>query len=148
MRYLCDWSECDKQFTRHSYLLQHKNIVHLNNSKYKCNEEKCGKSFSSKSGLIYHKRLHSGEKPFRCNYNDCGKRFTRNSVYMKHHIIDVHMKGKPVYQCSQPNCEQVFDHKYNFYRHNRCVHLNQKPFKCDKTFTEKSHLGKKHMKIK
>ena len=26
---------------------------------------------------------------------------------LKQHIIGVHMKGKPVYQCSQPNCGKV-----------------------------------------
>ncbi|CAG2169923.1 unnamed protein product, partial [Oppiella nova] len=98
VRYVCDWSECRKQFTRNASLLQHKSSVHLNEKIFKCNEENCGKSFVTKLGLKCHKRIHSGEKPF--------------------HKINVHMKGKPVYQCSQPNCGQVLNNISHFNGHN------------------------------
>ena len=53
---------------------------------------------------------------------------------LKQHIIGVHMKGKPVYQCSQPNCGQVLSNNNHLYRHNLSVHLKQKPFKCDEQY--------------
>ena len=41
-------------------------------------------------------------------------RIKSNVNESKQHIIGVHMKGKPVYQCSQPNCGQVFSKTNQF----------------------------------
>ncbi|CAG2179554.1 unnamed protein product [Oppiella nova] len=172
VRYVCDWSECRKQFTRKQYLLQHKSSVHLNERQYyKCNEENCGKQFTRKTYLNIYLNIMNKivAKIFKLNGDSfntkkfilmknhmfvitmivakgCNEYYSDNTA-LKQHIIGVHMKGKPVYQCSQPNCGQVFKKKCNLYRHNRCLHLQLKPFKCNehncgKSFPYQSDLNR------
>ncbi|CAG2172134.1 unnamed protein product [Oppiella nova] len=69
VRFVCDWSECDKQFTHKSHYFDTK--VH---------------------SLIEHKRIHSAEKPFICHMNGCLKRFHQLSSLYRHKRIHYQQK--------------------------------------------------------
>ena len=90
-RFVCDWSECEKQFKTKWALNQHKRVVHLKEKMFKCDYNDCGKKFCNSSNLIQHKRIHSGEKPFICVDNNCGQRFRFKSS-LKQHIKRIHLK--------------------------------------------------------
>ncbi|CAG2181185.1 unnamed protein product [Oppiella nova] len=57
-RFMCDWSECHKQFTAKQYLNDHKKYVHLKDKTFTCNEENCGKILPTKVRLNRHKVIH------------------------------------------------------------------------------------------
>ena len=69
--FVCD--QCDKTFTRLSYLQQHK-LTHTGEKPFACDQ--CDKTFTQSGSLKQHKLTHTGEKPisnilFMDNYEYC-----------------------------------------------------------------------------
>ncbi|CAG2103194.1 unnamed protein product, partial [Medioppia subpectinata] len=148
VRFICDFNECHKSFSRKGDLFQHKSCVHLNEWKFKCNEKNCGKIFTTNQTLILHKRIHSGEKPFICDINDCNKSFTDKNNLFRHKSC-VHL-NESKFKCNEENCGKSFRQKSNLKEHMR-RHLNIKLHKCihnncNQRFVTRSEL-RLHVKL-
>ncbi|XP_029768450.1 zinc finger protein 2-like [Terrapene carolina triunguis] len=76
--------ECQKCFSRSSYLVKHRRI-HGAGKPHQCPQ--CGKCFSQRSYLCKHRRIHAAAagKPHECAL--CGKRFSLRSYLCKHRRI-------------------------------------------------------------
>nr|XP_019569705.1 PREDICTED: zinc finger and SCAN domain-containing protein 31-like isoform X1 [Rhinolophus sinicus]XP_019569707.1 PREDICTED: zinc finger and SCAN domain-containing protein 31-like isoform X1 [Rhinolophus sinicus] len=131
-------SECGKNFTQNSVLIQHQRI-HSGEKPYEC--EECGKTFSQRSGLIEHQRSHTGERPYQCK--ECGKAFSASNGLIRHRRI--HTGEKP-YECKQ--CGKAFRLSSYLAQHQR-IHTGEKRYRCKecgKAFSQNAGLFQ-HLRI-
>ena len=130
--------KCEKSFTQHSTLKDHRKIHTCENS-FKC--DLCQKSFTSKLNLYMHVRIHKGEKGFKCDY--CEKSFIRihnlkmhqrthrkeydkcaicgslvRKGYLESHEL-IHT-GYKIFTCD--SCKKVFNNEYAYVLHKKSVH--------------------------
>jgi KRAB domain-containing zinc finger protein len=69
----CDVDGCDKTYTRHSKMVQHKKVAH-EGVYHEC--EECGRRFGQKSDMMKHyKTVHLEEKHYK--YSKCGVQFAQ-----------------------------------------------------------------------
>ncbi|CAG2166108.1 unnamed protein product, partial [Oppiella nova] len=146
VRYVCDWSECGKQFTTKRSLNRHKNKIHLsiNSRKFNCSWPKCQFKSSNGQSLIQHQLTHSSVKQIICNNINCNEMFT-TVKQLYEHKNSVHLNVR--YVCDWSECGKQFTNKFDLKRQKSCVHLNEKLFKCNeencgKSFGVQSHLTK------
>uniref|UniRef100_A0ABD2XNV8 C2H2-type domain-containing protein n=1 Tax=Trichogramma kaykai TaxID=54128 RepID=A0ABD2XNV8_9HYME len=124
--HVCD--VCQKDFTRKSNLLRHKNTIHNKKKDYEYNS--CEQKFGREHYLPLQQKtvheVHDGQKNYACD--KCEKKFGH-----KHHLIKhkktVH-EGRKDFACD--NCEKKFGREHHLLKHNKIVHEGQKDYACDK----------------
>ena len=128
--------ECGKIFKNKQYLRTHlAQGPHSGYVKTAIICDDCGKTFLSKDTYKVHcLRKHSDaterEKHlFKCSHPDCNYSTFYNG-HLKKHFKAVHLKEKGNYQCSF--CPKRFAGKKILEDHTNGVHLNLKPYQCEK----------------
>ncbi len=119
--YRCDFTGCDKAFSRNWNLTEHKRI-HSGEKLYKCDFDGCVKAFVQKCNLTRHKRIHSGEKPFNCDFDGCDKAFAQKGNLKLHKLT--HSGEKP-HRCDFNGCGKAFAQIGSLKRHKR-IHSGEK----------------------
>ncbi|RVD92821.1 zinc finger domain-containing protein [Tubulinosema ratisbonensis] len=132
-KHKCSFPNCQKSYTKPSYLKIHLNS-HTNNRPFKCDQ--CSKSYTKNSHLTVHKKSHSNEflicskctKKFitkdklkrhvnSCNIlyecKFCLKKYKRFKMLENHLIL--HSKGSKIYECDK--CKSVYKSKRAFDKH-------------------------------
>ncbi len=66
--FYCEWTHCDKEYTRREALKRHYSTVHGADKPFRCHYPDCGKEFVSKSVLNAHIATHTGEKRYACDW--------------------------------------------------------------------------------
>ncbi|ODV80517.1 uncharacterized protein CANTADRAFT_4546 [Suhomyces tanzawaensis NRRL Y-17324] len=140
-KYLCDYPDCVKAYSKPSLLEQHKRS-HTNDRPFKCSHAGCDKSFLRKSHLDNHLLSHKEEdqKPFHCSI--CGKGV--NSLqHLKRHEI-THTKS---FECPHDGCSESFYKHQSLRHHVLSVHEKSLTCKiCDKTFSRPYRLAQHNIK--
>ncbi|XP_039761243.1 zinc finger protein 184-like isoform X2 [Pararge aegeria] len=125
---------CTKTFANKDGLNNHTMLKHpteLSERTFKhyiCQD--CGEAFKSPSQLKYHMTKHSDTKAFYCV--ECDRGFKSNYA-LKHHLKTAAPHANYLelrYQCE--NCEKRFGVPRELERHMNKVHLNRRPYQCDK----------------
>lgn len=140
--HFCDYSDCDKAFSRPSLLTEHQHAVHLGLKPFECNQ--CDKSFSRKTHLERHllSHLDNDMRPFHCSI--CNKGVITQQQLKRHEIT--HTKS---FVCPYRDCNQSFYKHPQLRSHIMSFHLqNLTCQKCQKTFQRpyrlENHMKKHH----
>ncbi|CAG2177692.1 unnamed protein product, partial [Oppiella nova] len=118
----CEYNGCSKTFTLKTLLIQHKSVVHLNQTLYSCDYENCDQMFNKKVNLKRHKNtVHLGLKPFCCDYHNCGKKFTQKTHLLQHRRRQ-HLDFGPQleakrFKCYYNACNKSYDSIYDLKTH-------------------------------
>ena len=103
-KFKCDL--CEKKFSRHYNLLEHKNIVHYGIKPEKifdCNN--CSKAYASKSEL--HRHINIIHKNIRYKCDLCQKEFTRQKYVLEHkRLVHDGIKPEKIFDCG--NCSKTY----------------------------------------
>ncbi|CCD26908.1 Pzf1p NDAI_0J00160 [Naumovozyma dairenensis CBS 421] len=139
-KYLCEYDNCNKAFTRPSLLSEHQITFHQGIKPFKCDQ--CAKSYARKTHLERHIiSNHSLEKPFHCQH--CGKGVTTRQQLKRHEIT--HTKS---FHCPYENCQESFYKHPQLRSHILSFHLEKLKCKyCNKNFQRPYRLAnhiKKH----
>ncbi|XP_023943300.2 zinc finger protein 91 [Bicyclus anynana] len=129
-----DCKYCTKTFASKDGLNNHTMLKHptqLSERSFKHNIcEECGEAFKSPSQLKYHVTKHSDFKAFYCV--ECDRGFKSNYA-LKHHLKNAaaHVNYLELkLQCE--HCDKKFGVTRELERHMNRVHLNRRPYQCDK----------------
>lgn len=120
--YGCDI--CGKSFWKQSVLKTHRKI-HVPYENVPCSEPGCELVFRDAALMKRHCRNVHGELPWQCRF--CPKKLRTKEA------IDIHERvhtGEKPFPCRH-GCERRFAHATDRVRHERSVHTNEKPHKCD-----------------
>ncbi|XP_041638154.1 zinc finger protein 501-like [Cheilinus undulatus] len=160
---------CGKSLRKKQYLINHMR-THTGERPFSCGT--CGKSFSDSTTFIAHKKTHTGAWSFNCRI--CRKRFRSSHdlrVHMRSHTskgpytcsacgksflqqtdLDQHRKNhtsKKLSTCR--TCGKSFRDDKSVKRHERRIHLKERPHSCStcgKEFYEsydlKKHILRRH----
>ncbi|XP_048480216.1 gastrula zinc finger protein XlCGF26.1 [Plutella xylostella] len=113
--------DCDKQYARKTYMMNHYRHVHLKQSRHYCRP--CDKYFLNRTRYIDHTRFsHEGLKPAKnklCTM--CGRGFSTNRILEKH--MRTHTGERP-FPC--PHCDAKFTQKESMQSHVKHIHLKIK----------------------
>lgn len=126
---------CKRTYSSKDSLRTHMMIKHSKEisaeevtKKYVCSV--CGLAFTTPSRLKYHSIKHSDARDFYCV--ECDKSF-KSEYILKNHLktalIHVNYKELPL-ACS--HCDKRFSSQRDVTRHTNRIHLNVKPYECDK----------------
>ncbi|TID29841.1 hypothetical protein CANINC_001590 [Pichia inconspicua] len=115
-RYLCDFGDCRKAYSRPSLLEEHMR-THYGYRPFKCTVENCGQTFTKKGHLTRHMLKHTEEKdkPFHCSI--CGKG-VNSSQHLRRHE-KTHFKS---FKCTYDGCDESFHKHQTLKMHIRNVH--------------------------
>ncbi|CAG2119770.1 unnamed protein product, partial [Medioppia subpectinata] len=124
--YICDETDCEKEFKKIWDLRQHITRTHINKT-ICCDYTDCGKLFKTLEAMKAHYRyIHSDDKPYKCPHNGCGQRFIHNSRLEAHvacHVTDRRFK------CDFIGCHKDFKTGPELHSHKR-IHNTEPTFKC------------------
>lgn len=141
-KYICNYDNCHKAFTRPSLLTQHQQTSHQGVRPFSCDQ--CDKSFTKKSHLERHliSHLMDKDKPFHCTI--CSKGCTTRQQLKRHEIT--HTKS---FHCPYESCGLSFYKHPQLRSHILSFHLNKlKCDICDKNFQRpyrlRHHMEKYH----
>lgn len=145
-RYLCDFENCEKAYSRPSLLEEHMR-THYGYRPFKCTEKDCGQTFTKKGHLTRHMLKHTEEKdkPFHCSI--CGKG-VNSSQHLRRHE-KTHFKS---FRCTYDGCDESFHKHQTLKMHIRNVHEAESTkhicIICPKEFNRpgrlKDHMEKCH----
>ncbi|CAH2060980.1 unnamed protein product, partial [Iphiclides podalirius] len=133
----CVKTYANKEVLKSHMMTKHPKEVSAVESKLKWICQDCGKGFKAPSQLKLHSAKHSLERGFYCV--ECDKSFKTESGLKQHLKIampHVNYKDLPL-PCS--HCEKRFAIRRDLERHVNRMHLNIKPFNCDKC--DKAYLN-------
>ncbi|CAB3258659.1 unnamed protein product [Arctia plantaginis] len=126
----CAGSYADKDVLRSHMMLKHSKEVSAVEVRKRCVCAECGKAFKTPSQLRKHSIKHSDVRKYYCV--ECDKSF-KSECILKAHLktAAIHVKHEEL-PLSCLHCEQRFSDRRNLQRHMNRVHLNVKPYKCDR----------------
>ncbi|KAG0661757.1 hypothetical protein C6P45_001262 [Maudiozyma exigua] len=140
--HFCDYSDCDKAFSRPSLLTEHQQAVHLGLKPFECNQ--CDKTYSRKTHLERHllSHLDNEMKPFHCSI--CNKGVITQQQLKRHEIT--HTKS---FACPYKECNEAFYKHPQLRSHIMSFHLQKLTcHQCQKTFQRpyrlENHMKKHH----
>ena len=157
-KYICHYSECEKQFNRKCYLNRNLKIDHnyksfvcyysgfdskfyshlkldkhmksrdIGKTAVEC--DTCGQTYATKACLPSHTyKMHKlFNQPMICAIDNCNKYF-KNNYNLKRHQNKCHL-FRDRYVCDYPNCDYKSATKEQLRRHQIVNHTNETPFEC------------------
>ncbi|CAG2117181.1 unnamed protein product [Medioppia subpectinata] len=127
-KFRCEYTGCGKLFGLKTQLIQHKSVVHLNQTLYSCDYPACDQMFNKKVNLKRHKNtVHLGLKPFSCDYQNCGKKFTQKTHLLQHrrrqHLDFGPSQPPKRFKCYYHMCNKSYDSIYDLKTHVVAAHI-------------------------